>query len=144
MTSQLTLFQVARMHERRPASDFIFDGDNGELMVTDYRPNGEQLECMAFTGLLDRLSGECRPLVPGLFERALAAHRPPLHFIGFRGDEYGRAVRIFGNPDFVHRLWDKRAQQEILLGDIAVFARYSPDDEPTPFAFNDSQVGLPG
>lgn len=66
------------------------------------------------------------------------------HFIGFRGDEYTRAVRVFGKPDFVHRLWDARARQEIQPGDRAVFAKGSPDDAPTPFSFNDSHVGLPG
>ena len=67
-----------------------------------------------------------------------------LHFIGFRGDEYGRAVLLFGKPDFIHRHWDVRAQKEIVEGDVAVFARHDPDSEPYPIAFNDSHVGLPG
>lgn len=32
-----------------------------------------------------------------------------LHFVGFRGDEYNRAVAVFGTPDFIHRSWDARA-----------------------------------
>ena len=28
------------------------------------------------------------------------------HFVGFRGDEYHRAQRVFGPPDFVHHVWD--------------------------------------
>jgi hypothetical protein len=67
-----------------------------------------------------------------------------LHFVGFKGEEYRRAVGVFGPPDFIHRLWDIRARQEIVPGDVAVFARWSPDDEPTPFSFNDSHIGLPG
>lgn len=34
--------------------------------------------------------------------------RPALHFVGFRGDEYIRAQRVFRRPDFVHIGWDLR------------------------------------
>ena len=62
-----------------------------------------------------------------------------LHFIGFRdGDRYHAAIRVFGPPDFIHRVWDRRAQQEIAPGDVAIFAKYSPDDPPSPFSYDDS------
>jgi hypothetical protein len=48
--------------------------------------------------------------------------RPALHFIGFRGDEYLSAVRVWGRPDFIHRVHDKRAFREIAPVDIVVFA----------------------
>lgn len=35
-----------------------------------------------------------------------------LHFIGFRSDEYYRAVRVFGHPDFVHKFFDGRVREE--------------------------------
>lgn len=60
-----------------------------------------------------------------------------LHFIGFRGDEYPRAVRIFGVPDFIHIGWDRWARMEILPGDVAVFARGSAENEPLPYGFPD-------
>jgi hypothetical protein len=42
---------------------------------------------------------------------------PRLHFIGFRGEEYWSAVRVWGRPDFIHEYatWS-------VLGDCA------PDD----------------
>ena len=36
-----------------------------------------------------------------------------VHFIGFRGDEYNRAKKIWGEPDFIHPVHDKRAYVEI-------------------------------
>lgn len=52
-----------------------------------------------------------------------------LHFVGFSDDRYWNAVAIFGLPDFYHRIWDVRARQEIVEGDVAVFAN---DDETMP------------
>ena len=63
--------------------------------------------------------------------------RPCLHFVGFRGDEYVRAVRIFGPPDFIHRGWDLRAQREIAEGDSVVFATGPHDQQPRVRSYND-------
>jgi hypothetical protein len=52
-------------------------------------------------------------------ERAAAEYRaflatlpdlvtPCVHFVGFKGDEYSAAVRVFGRPDFIHRKNDLR------------------------------------
>ena len=60
-----------------------------------------------------------------------------MHFVGFRGDEYVRALRVFGEPDFIHRGWDLRAQREIAPGDTVVFATGSYDQEPRKRSFND-------
>ena len=51
------------------------------------------------------------------------------HFFGFRGDEYNRAIKIFGLPDFIHPVHDRRAYLEIDKDkDILVFAnRERPD-----------------
>ncbi len=46
-----------------------------------------------------------------------------LHFVWFRGDEYNRACRVWGKPDFIHIGWDRRAAREIAKGDTVVFAR---------------------
>jgi len=63
--------------------------------------------------------------------------RPALHFVGFRGDEYLSALRVFGPPDFVHIGWDTWARQEVMAGDVAVFARGTSDDEPSRWSFPD-------
>ena len=63
--------------------------------------------------------------------------RPALHFVGFRGDEYSAALRIFGPPDFIHIGWDRWARQEVMPGDIAVFARGTVDDEPSVYSVPD-------
>lgn len=62
-----------------------------------------------------------------------------LHFVGFRGDEYVRACRMFGNPDLIHYDWDVRALQEFAPGDVMVFARGSMADTPRSPSFNDSE-----
>jgi len=56
-----------------------------------------------------------------------------VHFVGFSGDEYARAVRVFGRPSFIHRWWDRRAQREIADGDVVVFAKGSDQDEPSQY-----------
>ena len=52
-----------------------------------------------------------------------------LHFIGFRGDEYNRAKLIWGSPDFIHPVHDKRAYVEIDKdNDILIFANKERPD----------------
>jgi hypothetical protein len=71
----------------------------------------------------------------------LSGKRPALHFVGFRDPEqFQRAERVFGAPDFVHRVWDVRAARggEIAPGDTVVFARGTVDDPPSPYAYDDS------
>jgi hypothetical protein len=48
--------------------------------------------------------------------------KPCTHFVGFRKVEYNSAVKIFGEPDFFHRIFDIYAKQEIIEGDTVVFA----------------------
>jgi len=51
-----------------------------------------------------------------------------LHFVGFRGDEYFRAIKVFGEPTFIHICHDKRAVAEFMEGDTVVFGpKGSPD-----------------
>lgn len=46
------------------------------------------------------------------------------HFVGFKGDEYTSAVRVFGKPDFFHRKNDVRLVfgGELAPWDIVVYA----------------------
>ena len=53
----------------------------------------------------------------------------PVHFIGFRGYEYISAVRVWGVPDFIHPIHDKRAYVEIdKENDIIIFANKEKED----------------
>lgn len=65
-----------------------------------------------------------------------------LHFVGFKDDRVWNARRIWGDPDFYHRIWDVRARQEIVSGDIAIFATGSIDDAPKPISWDDSQQDI--
>ncbi|MFG1429355.1 hypothetical protein [Roseixanthobacter glucoisosaccharinicivorans] len=56
---------------------------------------------------------------------------PAVHFVGFRGEEYWSAVKVFGRPGFIHRAWDRRARREIADEDTIVFAT---GDQHQPFA----------
>ena len=63
--------------------------------------------------------------------------KPILHFVGFRGEEYRRAAKIFGLPDMVHRFLDPRAVAEFAEGDTVVYAN-GAEDKFTRYSFNDS------
>lgn len=46
-----------------------------------------------------------------------------IHYVGFRGDEYARARRIWGGPAIIHRWFDLRAFREIdWTRDTVIFA----------------------
>ena len=66
---------------------------------------------------------------------------PALHFVGFRGDEFTRAVRCFGRPDFVHRHMDARFLHggELAPHDTVVFAN-GAESKFVEFTFDDSAV----
>lgn len=68
--------------------------------------------------------------------------QPAVHFVGFRGDEYLSARRVWGVPDFFHRLWDVRAAHggEIHPSDTIVFATGDEHQPVHPFTFDDSSV----
>jgi hypothetical protein len=66
--------------------------------------------------------------------------RPCIHFVGFRGNEYWSAVKVWGKPDFFHRGWDHRAQREIYHSDTVVFAKGEWTQEPSKYNFDDSSV----
>ncbi len=64
-----------------------------------------------------------------------------VHFVGFKGDEYLRAVAVFGEPDFIHRFNDKRCVSMIVKeeGDIAIFANGSETNFHSVYSFDDSE-----
>lgn len=66
-----------------------------------------------------------------------------VHFVGFRGEEFWSAFKVWGRPTFIHRFWDVRAWQEAQSEDVVVFARqkdWNRIDNPTPWTFDDSAV----
>jgi hypothetical protein len=65
---------------------------------------------------------------------------PVTHFVGFRGEEFHSAVRVFGYPHFFHRWWDVRAWQEVAPGDTVVFATGDENQSMNPYTFDDSSV----
>ena len=72
------------------------------------------------------------------------------HFVGFRGEEYWSAVRIWGRPHVIHRRWDRRARREIGDEDVVVFAAGDDTQEPPAWNADDlderlysSLLGLP-
>ena len=60
-----------------------------------------------------------------------------VHFVGFKGDEYARACRVFGQPDFIHPGFDLRALREICPGDTVVFAKGDHTQKPRHKSFSD-------
>jgi hypothetical protein len=68
-------------------------------------------------------------------------YKPAVHFVRFTklyDQTWYNAVRIWGQPDFVHRGWDSRAQREIAEGDTIVFAKGDSNQPLSPYVYDDS------
>ena len=61
-----------------------------------------------------------------------------VHFVGFRGEEYWSAVKIWGRPGFIHMGWDMRAHREIAEGDTVVFAKGEWSQPPREKSYSDT------
>ena len=62
-----------------------------------------------------------------------------IHFVGFKDSaQFARVQAVFGPPDFIHRRWDVRAEQEAVEGDVVIFAAGSERDAPAKQSFDDS------
>jgi len=44
-----------------------------------------------------------------------------VHYVGFRGDEYVRAYRIWRGPAYIHKVYDERVFTEVGDSDIVIF-----------------------
>lgn len=51
--------------------------------------------------------------------------KPATHFVGFRGQEYLSALRVWGQPDFVHMGNDTRMRREVAAEDTVIYANGS-------------------
>ena len=61
------------------------------------------------------------------FKRKWRRIKPVTHFIGFRGEEYNSAIKIFGPPDYIHPRYDTSAFAEINKSDLVIFAKGDAD-----------------
>ena len=63
-----------------------------------------------------------------------------IHFVGFKGEEFFSAVRVWGLPDFVHRWKDDRFKHggEVHPNDLVVFAN-GEETKVRKYTFNDSE-----
>lgn len=62
-----------------------------------------------------------------------------MHFVRFSGDEFHRAQRVFGPPDFIHRRWDSRAVSMVEeMGGTVVFAKGDDTQPVNPYTYDDS------
>lgn len=78
-----------------------------------------------------------------------------VHFIGFDPlkdpDSFHRAVKVFGYPDFIHKVWDYRAKcggefdstvhENGQPEDVRVFKKGTENDPPNPYTYDDSNDG---
>lgn len=62
-----------------------------------------------------------------------------IHFIGFKGEEYISAIKVWGKPDFFHRYYDFRTISETMKNDTVIFAK-NAKIIPNKFNFNDSEI----
>lgn len=62
---------------------------------------------------------------------------PCVHFVGFRGEEYWSAVKVWGKPDYYHLGWDRRSRREVAPCDTIVFAKGEHDQPYAPRNFDD-------
>lgn len=67
-----------------------------------------------------------------------------VHFVGFRGEEYQSAVKVWGKPDYYHLGWDRRARREIAPGDTIIFAKGEHDQAFAARNFDDIREGHGG
>ena len=63
-----------------------------------------------------------------------------IHFLGFRGEEYHSAVKVFGPPDFIHMCHDRRAYGDIdTRTDILVFGPKAYPNYIQPYSDQDHE-----
>jgi len=66
--------------------------------------------------------------------------KPHVHFIGFRGEEYWSAVKIFGVPDFIHLIHDNRLYGDVGEHDILIFGPKADPYRISQFSWQDHEL----
>ncbi len=69
--------------------------------------------------------------------------RRVVQFIGFRGEEYWSAVKIWGKPQIIHMGWDRRARRDISEDDIVIFAQGDEHQPLAQYNYPDTKEVLP-
>lgn len=107
--------------------------------MTHYVQKAPPASPCAFCGSLGegQCAGAAAVATCGVF-RVRRDYVQAIHFVGFRGEEYHSAVRVWGRPDFYHRGWDLRARRDVAPGDTVVFAAGEHDQAPHERSFDDS------
>jgi hypothetical protein len=62
-----------------------------------------------------------------------------VHFVGFRGEEFWSAVKVWGRPDFIHKWHDQRMRGDVCEHDTLVFAR-AEDEAPSEWTWQDHEL----
>lgn len=63
-----------------------------------------------------------------------------VHFVGFRGLEYISAVRVFGEPDFIHMVHDFRMYGDVGDGDLILHGPKSTPDTISQYSWQDHEI----
>ena len=63
-----------------------------------------------------------------------------VHFIGFRGEEYWSAVRVWGRPDFVHLIHDHRLYGDVGQEDILIFGPKADPKIISAYSWQDHEL----
>ena len=61
-----------------------------------------------------------------------------VHYVGFRGDEFSRAHRVFGGPVIIHMVMDDRVWTEVGPDDVVVIG--PKGHTHSPFVWDASAV----
>jgi hypothetical protein len=62
-----------------------------------------------------------------------------IHFIGFRGEEFWSAVKVWGQPDFVHMIHDARMYGDVGPDDTLVFGPKASPDIISQYSWQDHE-----
>lgn len=121
------------------------------------------IQCARWCFLLGNLAFRLRLLRPHLWPRLFAlivteveksqnscVHINPtdyigimenaMHFVGFKGEEFHRAIAVFGQPDFIHRQHDGRCISMVMPDDTVVYANGAETPSASVYSFDDSSV----
>ena len=63
-----------------------------------------------------------------------------VHFVGFRGEEFNSAKRIWGPPDFIHKHHDHRMYGDVGEEDVLVFAYKADPDFIVKYPWQDHEL----
>lgn len=63
-----------------------------------------------------------------------------VHFIGFRGNEYWSARRVWGRPDFIHLIHDVRMYGDVADDDVLVFGPKADPDKVSEYSWQDHEL----